>query len=72
MTDILNAVPPLLMSICLANLQLDQFFLDIFSFFAVNLLVVSCLFRNIGICGKACLPEEDAFKISRHKFKQTL
>lgn len=58
LTDILNAVSPLIN----VNLQSDQFFLDSI-FFVVFLLVVGRLFRNIGKCGKACLPEEDAFKI---------
>lgn len=41
-------------------------------FFAVFLLVVSCLFRNLGKCGKACPPEEDVLKIWSLTFKQAL
>lgn len=52
----------LLSKFAIGSVFLGQHF---FFFFAVFLHVVSCLFRNIGKCGRACHPEEDAFKTSQ-------
>lgn len=68
----LECSSPLINVNLLSKFAIGSVFLGQHFFFAVFLPVVSCLFRNIGKCGKACPPEEDAFKIWSLVFKQTL